>query len=827
MNTFVRRLLKFAVASAAIFALALVSRPADAQIAWPSTQLLPSFPPPAAVQDLIQLHGRSQQWEGEGTSLAHETGRLETDGWLCQVGIDAPNKHMIYGPYDTSVPAGGNTAQFRLSTDNNTANDDQVVSVDAYDSTAGQVLASTIITRKQFSAAGQYVTFSLPFTVAADNHALELRVYWYGNAYTKVDWVGVTRSQADDEMVLFASLKGIVNAKEPRIFSFEGDAFAEGQYTWLQSLGLQYKDISNNWDLIAKYLTEIGGIIVYDNSQPDTINLATSLASTKKALLVAPSLVARLTGAPYNLPILLDLRGKFSSKLAVYQALYDNYWASLPHRVAFGLNPLSVRAAVREYASAVGGAALWLDPDVPSEAPLLDKFLSSMGAGSVWMGWWPSEGSGVTEASKYGVATVASDYASNLTLHSGMPRTINVKPIPPKPPLQNKIFVAFILSDGDNLQYVEHLMRKLWNDPGRGKVPMGWTLSPAMVDAMPGALDYYWTSSTANDALLSGPSGYGYTYPNLWTTPAQLDQFAARTEQYNEQAGFRIITVWNTIVGGINQNVGESYAKNATSLLGVTAQNTGGPLTIYDNTLPGMPLSCNYCTGEQAMKDFIATASQGWNGNEPRFAFIQAQPWQGVNSTSFLNVANSLDANHVVVRPDHLFQLLREANGLPINPINKYSIAASSSNHGTISPSGTIVVNQNESQAFTFTAEAGYAVQTVSVDGVNGIGASYTFTNVTSNHTISVTFASEHAPDAGTPDAGSKPVDGGLHDASVVDANVEDGGTASDGGDASGGCSCRASGRSTYAPPILSFLGLLVLLRRRRASNAEGSRFRG
>jgi hypothetical protein len=30
---------------------------------------------------------------------------------------------------------------------------------------------------------------------------------------------------------------------------------------------------------------------------------------------------------------------------------------------------------------------------------------------------------------------------------------------------------------------------------------------------------------------------------------------------------------------------------------------------------------------------------------------------------------NSLNSNYVVVRPDHLFQLLREANGLPVDPI--------------------------------------------------------------------------------------------------------------------------------------------------------------
>jgi hypothetical protein len=213
-------------------------------------------------------------------------------------------------------------------------------------------------------------------------------------------------------------------------------------------------------------------------------------------------------------------------------------------------------------------------------------------------------------------------------------------------------------------------MRKLWNDPGRGTVPMGWTLSPAMVDAMPGALNYYWQSSTDNDNLISGPSGYGYTYPNSWPDQSLLNQFVAKTAAYNQQAGFRVITVWNTITGGINQNVGETYARYAPTLLGVTAQNTGGGLTVYNDSLPGMALSCNYCTNEQAIKDAISAAAAGWNGTSPRFIIIQAQPWQGVTPTSFKNAANSLSTDYIVVRPDHIFQLIREANGLPVDPGN-------------------------------------------------------------------------------------------------------------------------------------------------------------
>ncbi len=813
------------------------SQPLAATLSWPADQLLPSFPAPAATQDLIQLHEQEQHWEAEGPALSHKTGRLETDGWLCQVGIDTPNEHMIYGPYDSTVPAGPNTALFRLKIDDNTADDALVVTLEAYDSTSGKSLATENVTRKQFAVAGDYTTFSLPFSLDADSHALELRVFWTGAAYTKADYVGVSRSQADDELVLFASLKGLVNAKQPRIFSYEGDAFAEGPHAWLDSLGLKYTEIADNWDLIEKYQSELSGIVVYDNSVPDTVNLATTIASSKRALVVAPSLVSKLTSAPYNLPILADFRGKFATKLDVYRALYDQYWPTLPHRLALGLNPSAVRAAVREYATAVGAASLWLDPEQPSEAPLLNQFLSSMGAGAVWMGWWPNEGPGVSAASKYGIATVASDFSSNLTLHSGMPRTIHVQKIPDKPELANKLYVAFILSDGDNLQYVEHLERKLWANGDRGKVPMGWTLSPAMVDAMPGALDYFWTTATPNDCLLSGPSGYGYTYPNLWSDSTQLDAFVTKTESYEEQAGFRVITVWNTITGGIAQNVGESYAAHAPSLLGLTAQNTGGGLTIYQKTLPGMALACNYCTGEPAMHDFIDSSAQGWDGKEPRFLIIQAQPWQNVTPTSFMNVANSLGPDYVVVRPDHIFELIREANGLPINPVNQYTIAVTASAHGTVSPNGSVNVTQNEAQTFTVTPDSGYAVGKLAIDGATATPTtSYTFTNVTKNHTIEVTFAPASqvtldagAPDANAPDADS-PAGGGngmTGGGSTHRAGNAAGGSYSQPSSStqSSGCACGLARESASMPGFSAiFVAVLVTwVRRRRRAHAGSS----
>ena len=71
-----------------------------------------------------------------------------------------------------------------------------------------------------------------------------------------------------------------------------------------------------------------------------------------------------------------------------------------------------------------------------------------------------------------------------------------------------------------------------------------------------------------------------------------------------------------------------------------------------------------------------------------------------------------------------------------------WTITASAGANGSIAPSGAVVVAQGANQGFTITPNSGYHVGGVTVDG-SSVGAvtSYTFTNVTANHTISATFA--------------------------------------------------------------------------------------
>ena len=74
-------------------------------------------------------------------------------------------------------------------------------------------------------------------------------------------------------------------------------------------------------------------------------------------------------------------------------------------------------------------------------------------------------------------------------------------------------------------------------------------------------------------------------------------------------------------------------------------------------------------------------------------------------------------------------------------PATTYTIEASAGANGTITPSGSVSVTSGGSQTFTMEGSNGYVVKDVLVDGVSeGARTTYTFTNVTANHTISVTF---------------------------------------------------------------------------------------
>ena len=454
------------------------------------------------------------------------------------------------------------------------------------------------------------------------------------------------------------TLQGLVNKTQPRIY------VGASTDLWLEQLDASTNPVTDPLTLVTKYASEISGIVIYDETLMDTLNLATTIAGVEGGIVSSPELAPTLTAAPYSLPVIADLRtNHFATNVDVYQYELDNYASKTTHRLIVGLEP-TFQGQLRDYAVATQAMVTWLDPTVTAEASLLGQFLSLLSPTSPYVGWTPNEPAGVSKAANYGVPVYAADWSTNLTVLGGTPRGSTPAQVPPPPPLENKVYVAIFMSDGDNLQEDEGLIPLKWAESQRGSVPISWTIDPALVDVAPIILRYFQRTATVNDLLVSGPSGLGYTYPAAWPSTATFNEYAQVSGSYMSAAGLSVATVWNNGADLSAANA-QSYASNIPNLLGLTMQSSSTALEYIGNGIPVMEMSVSYASDATDLETGINSVLGSFDNTAPVFAAVQGDMnMSTIDPAAFAAVEQYYATNtHVVfVRGDHFFQLLARAH---------------------------------------------------------------------------------------------------------------------------------------------------------------------
>ena len=486
------------------------------------------------------------------------------------------------------------------------------------------------------------------------------------------------RSLTGAEKTMLVSFQGLINRKKPRIFLFE--AVREGKYKWPDKLGLKINEyqLENRWELLRKYKDEISGVILYSIEKSDHYrNLASTVAGLKNALPVTQSEYESLKKAGINYPVLVDFSGlKYTTPVEIYQYLYDNYWEDCSKRLLISLNPNV--GYVRDLGVASGTAIVWLDPRKSIENTMMRKFLLDMKAGeSIMTGWWAEERAGIGIGTEYGISTIPSDFYENATVYSGMSHIMNLPVVPKKPLLQNKIYLAIFLSDGDNVQYCQHAMSNLWDDEGRGIIPINWTISPGLVDIGPGLLNYYYKTATPNDFFASGPSGLGYaliydSHNRVWNTNkhTEFNQYTRLTQQYLEKSGLRVITVWDEV----SEEQMDTYAVNCRYLYGATQEDWEKreklQTVVKRNKLAFVPNLPCYAANTDVIYSFWKDTIAAFDGKKPMFLSAQGKSWE-MGPKHIVELKEKLEklspGNIVICRGDHFFSLYNEANNMDFN----------------------------------------------------------------------------------------------------------------------------------------------------------------
>jgi len=371
-----------------------------------------------------------------------------------------------------------------------------------------------------------------------------------------------------------AALQGLVNRRRPRLYVLNAVDSPGDDGVWLQYMqanGYTGKEERiDDWpSLVARFRSEITGAIVVDPDLPGSLHAASMLAGLQQALPLSAAMAKTL-----NLRVVMDLRGRWKRNVEAYRYVYDHYWNRMNHHILAWEYPLADYQGAGDYRVEFNVFAFWVssysdqepgaDPD--AELAFLHEVLAHTPANIPVMGW-PMAGDtrGITEyegvrlLSEYGKFVPGTEFCSNLSVHTALhPRDSlfrqksNIaKPAIPLDP--GKVYVTLnILDSGDALWYWQRYQRKIWADPDRGALPIGWGMNPTLWDTMPLVMQWYFEHATPADTFFTAVSGLGYMNTQVYASRFRAQdreriwqRYVALTETYRRKADMHGIALYN------------------------------------------------------------------------------------------------------------------------------------------------------------------------------------------------------------------------------------------------------------------------------------------
>lgn len=482
---------------------------------------------------------------------------------------------------------------------------------------------------------------------------------------------------SSEELSALASIQGAVNKNGVRIAIFDSHT-DEGAFTWADTLGLRYT-LTDKYDIFRKYLPLSGGVVLYDTEKSrHYLNLAFCAGATYGCAVMSRRLFERLGEMGISAEINEDLSTlPFVTPEEIYGYAYEKYWPRCNHRLLISQNP-NEAFHIRDMAIAGGCAVIFTENRDENQRRIYEKFLDDMEPGaSVVTGWYTEERSGITTATSRGLSTVPSDLFSNMTVFSRSKEIIKREPAAPRE-VGNGIYAALFISDGDNIQYCQRYLRKLWDASAadRGSVALNWTISPALTEAAPDIMNYYYSTATQKDCFVSGPSGFGYAMPvntlaeeipagNYVKDDSAFAEYAAMSGYYCGLAGLPAVTVWDNMTAEQRH----LYAVNAPELLGITVQLfTDNEEKISSTETGGMPvkqLTPCYCTEISHLERVLERKIEAEKKDAPLFIACQISVWGKITISQIAGLEKRLCEKYGAfefVRADEFFSMMRKAS---------------------------------------------------------------------------------------------------------------------------------------------------------------------
>jgi hypothetical protein len=355
---------------------------------------------------------------------------------------------------------------------------------------------------------------------------------------------------------------------------------------------LKTQSLSGLDEAVQKYRHLLNGLVVWDPELNDSVNLALMLAAQENLLIVAPDQVewAKSQGLEN---IRHDLRGKFTNRVDLYRWAFENLFSKCkPGQVACmepqwkrsefadyivqnklfayclssfekgGLRTLGQNLLMLLVGGPFGLRNFLFTTRLDGPVKALARLLLSSGSPETHLGHkiqrsvkalpfptifgWHSDRDDelnfMLQISMNGMRLAPTFMAGNYSFHCKLPAAGEFKQQyihPEQVKLEDKIYLTFTLSDGDQFTLMNTGELGNWRRPERGLAPFNWEIQPLLAEIAPALLGYYYSSLKETDLLVAGPSGAGYIIPPL---SSNFSAYMAESARYCDQVDVRVVT---------------------------------------------------------------------------------------------------------------------------------------------------------------------------------------------------------------------------------------------------------------------------------------------
>ncbi|MBW3622658.1 MAG: hypothetical protein KY468_04530 [Armatimonadetes bacterium] len=347
-------------------------------------------------------------------------------------------------------------------------------------------------------------------------------------------WVIPHDALSPAEAVLAQSLQGITGRQRPSIWLRAG-GMSRVLEEEMRREGVRIRETGSVWELLRAFRPKVKGMVIYRLGTP-SLNVATSLSGVMDAVAVDETL--REAAEKEGLKPLADVRDRDEREAF---RRYRNRFA----RGVIVEQPVSKPKHLRDFA-VMQRAFTFSTTDSETRT----EYARAFGPEALAYGWGNDEHAWVRDLSRANATGAPADWCVNLSAISKLPAGPLRRPRRLTPETEDGVrYVAFVMSDGDNLQwltggFVDH--RFYWGSPRRGTFPFTWEVSALLGEKGPRVLRQFYSTAKETEGFVAGPGVPGYTFPHFQPDPNAL---AKQARPYLRKSDLSIVSVLNANEG--------------------------------------------------------------------------------------------------------------------------------------------------------------------------------------------------------------------------------------------------------------------------------------